>query len=114
MVAARSKYLLDWEALSPRMFLHRQVVTAEATSRAAQAKELGIDDVKPVSLDALRLEKVKGETPTDAEVAPMLNWTQSKLKDGPLGKVQEAAEKEWTTVVMPADDFDFVGDKNEG
>jgi hypothetical protein len=27
--------------------------------------------------------------------------------------MQSAAEKEWTTIVIPADDFDFVGDKNE-
>jgi hypothetical protein len=60
------------------MFLHRQVVTAEASRRVTQGKELGIDDVKPVTLDASRLEKVKGEKPTDAGVAPMLKWTQSR------------------------------------
>ena len=72
------------------MFLHRQVVTAEASRRVAQGKELGIDEVKPVTLDALRLDKVKGEKPTDAEVAPILNWIKSKLEDDPLDKVQRA------------------------
>jgi hypothetical protein len=95
------------------MFLCRWVVTAEAPRRVAQGKELGIDDVKPVSLDALRLDKVKGAKPPDAEVAPMLEWIQSKLEDDPLKKTQGATEKEWTTIVTPADDFDFVGDKNE-
>jgi hypothetical protein len=33
--------------------------TAEAAHRVAQAKEHGIDDVKPSPLDALRLEKEK-------------------------------------------------------
>ena len=95
------------------MFLHRQVVTAEAARRVAQGKERGIDAVKPVTLDALCLDKVKGEKPTDEEVAPTLKWIQSKLEDAPLDKIQSATEKEWTTVLMPADDFDFVGDKNE-
>jgi hypothetical protein len=43
----------------------------------------------------------------------MLKWMQCKLEDGPLDKIQSATKKEWTTIVVPADDFDFVGDKNE-
>ena len=52
-----------------RMFLHREVVTAEATRRLHQAKDRGLlVDIKPVTLDELNLPKVKGENPTDTEV----------------------------------------------
>jgi hypothetical protein len=94
------------------MFLHRQVLTAEATRRLKEAKDRGLVDVKPVTLDQLNLTKVKGEKPTDAEVAPMIEWVKSKLERGPMEKVLAAAKKGWTTIVMPADDFDFVGRKD--
>ena len=112
VVAARAQCLSDWEALSPRVFLHRQVVTAEATRRLKEAKDRGLVDVKPIILDELNLTKVKGEQPTDTEVAPIIEWVKSKLERDPMEKVLAAAEKEWTTVVMPADDFDFVGRKD--
>ena len=112
VVAARAQCLVDWEALSPRMFLHREVVTAEATRRQHQAKDRNLADIKPVTIDALNLHKVKGEKPTETEVAPIIEWVKSKLQRDPIEKVLAAAEKEWTTIVMPADDFDFVGTKN--
>jgi hypothetical protein len=118
VVAARAQHLSDWEALPPRVFLQRQVVTAEATRRLKEAKDRGLVDVKPVTLDELNLTKVKGEKPTDAEVAPVIEWVKSKLERDPMEKVLAAAEKEWTAIVTPTDDFDFVGRlrfrRNEG
>jgi hypothetical protein len=103
VVAARAQCLADWEALSPRTFLHREVATAEATRRLHQAKDRGPVDVKPVTLDALNLTKVKEGKPTDTEVAPMIECVKSKLERDPIEKVLAAAEKEWTTIVMPTD-----------
>jgi hypothetical protein len=95
------------------MFLHREVVTAEATRRQHQAKVRNLVDIKPVTLDALDLHKVKEKKkPTETEVAPIIEWVKSKLQRDPIEKVLAAAEKDWTTIVMPADDFDFVGTKD--